>query len=96
MENVEENLSDNIEEEEDDEDACWNPSQKDACILMKASARKYVKALGLDVVDKGDEIEVTVKQVPIGCVDGFFVEPDVELCNYFELKYDDVISIEII
>ncbi len=94
MESIEDNLSEDVDEIEDE--ACWSPSQNKATILMKASAKKYVKELGLDVVDKGDEIEVTVNQIPIGCVDGFFVESDVELCNYFELKYDDVISIEII
>ena len=86
-----EQFFDDIEDED-----CWSPSQNNATILMKATAKKYVKELGLDVVDKGDAIEVTVNKIPIGCVDGFFVESDVELCNYFELKYDDVISIEII
>jgi hypothetical protein len=68
-----------------------------ALIYCKPSYLDSIKELGLDWThadNNGTEIVVTVKDVPYEIVDGFYQDPDEQLCEHYGIDYDEVNCIE--
>ena len=68
-----------------------------ALIYCKPSCLDSIKELGLDWTEadnNGTEIVVTVKDVPYTITDGFYQDPDEQLCEHYGFDYDQVYCIE--
>ena len=68
------------------------------CIHMKPSAIDSINNLKLDWDYSKqfgtEEIDVYVDDVPYEIVDGTYQDPDVQLCEHYEIDYDLVNMIE--
>jgi len=53
-----------------------------------------IKKLGLDFVDYEDEITVIVPDVEYKVIDGYYQDPDEQMCEHYGIDYDQVNCIE--
>ena len=57
-------------------------------------AYEHIKDLGLKYTYCDREIDVYVDDVPYELVDGTYQDPDVQLCDFYGIDYDQVNMIE--
>ena len=65
-------------------------------ILMKSSALNDIKSSGLKYNFSDDNLSVIVDDIPYELLDGTYQDPDVQLCEYYGINYDQVNCIELI
>ena len=63
-------------------------------ILMKSSALNDIKSSGLKYNFSDDNLSVIVDDIPYELLDGTYQDPDVQLCEHYEIDYDLVNMIE--
>ena len=64
-------------------------------IHMKESALDHIKELGLFYHQSVNEIDVIVPDVEYTVTDGFYQDPDEQLCEHYGINYDLVNMIEL-
>ena len=68
---------------------------KQVIIHMKKSALDHIKELQLFHIICNDEIDVIVEDVDYTVTDGFYQDPDEQLCEHYGINYDLVNMIEL-
>ena len=64
-------------------------------IHMKESALDHIKELGLYHVQSVNEIDVIVPDVEYVVENGYYQDPDEQLCEHYGINYDLVNMIEL-
>ena len=63
-------------------------------IHLKESAQWTLKDLGLKYTQSDGELDVIVDDVPYTVTDGYYQDPDEQLCEHYGIDYDYVNCIE--
>lgn len=63
-------------------------------IHLKESAQWTLKDLGLEYTQSDGELNVIVDDVPYTVTNGFYQDPDEQLCEHYGIDYEDVNCIE--
>ena len=64
--------------------------------LNTVDAKNHLKDLGLEYQQFDDELDVIVDDVPYTHSDGYYQDPDEQLCEHYKLDYNQVNCIEAI
>ena len=65
-----------------------------ALIHFKESAYIHLNLLGLKYTQSDGELDVIVDDVPYQVIDGYYQDPDEQLCEHYGIDYDYVNCIE--
>ena len=65
-----------------------------ALIHFQEGAINHLKDLGLKYTKSDGELDVIVDDVPYEVVDGYYQDPDEQLCEHYGIDYDYVNCIE--
>ena len=65
-------------------------------IHCKLDALTQLQSLGLNYQERDGELDVIVNDVPYEVHDGYYEDPDVQLCEHYQISYDLVNCIEAI
>ena len=65
-----------------------------ALIHMKLDALTHLQSLGLKYQECDGELDVIVDDVPYTHSDGYYQDPDEQLCEHYHINYDLVNCIE--
>ena len=65
-----------------------------ALIHFKDYATKHLDNLGLKYQEINGELDVIVDDVPYQVIDGYYQDPDEQLCEHYGINYDLVNCIE--
>ncbi len=68
---------------------------KQVIIHMKESALDHIKELDLFYVPGVNELDVIVPDIDYTVTDGFYQDPDEQLCEHYGINYDLVNCIEL-
>ena len=63
-------------------------------IHFKESAYQHLDILGLKYTQSNEELDVIVDDVPYTVTNGFYQDPDEQLCEHYGIDYEDVNCIE--
>ena len=63
-------------------------------IHLKESAQWTLKDQGLEYTQSDGELNVIVDDVPYTVTNGFYQDPDEQLCEHYGIDYEDVNCIE--
>tara|TARA_Y100001973_G_scaffold82823_1_gene122557 strand:+ start:324 stop:599 length:276 start_codon:yes stop_codon:yes gene_type:complete len=69
-------------------------SPKQVIIHCKESYLQSLLNLGLDPNYNDGEYDVVVDDIPYTIVDGYYQDPDQQLCSHYGINYDQVNCIE--
>ena len=69
-------------------------NMNDVVIHMKLEALTHLQSLGLNYQEHDGELDVIVDDVPYEVHDGYYEDPDVQLCEHYGINYDLVNCIE--
>ena len=71
-------------------------NMNDVVIHMKLESLTHLQSLGLKYQEHDGELDVIVDDVPYEVHDGYYEDPDVQLCEHYGIDYDLVNCIEAI
>ena len=63
-------------------------------IHFKLDAQTHLESLGLKYQETGEELDVIVDDIPYTIIDGYYQDPDKQLCEHYGIDYDLVNCIE--
>ena len=63
-------------------------------IHFDKGAREHLNILGLKYQESNGELNVIVDDVPYTVSNGYYQDPDEQLCEYYGIDYDEVNCIE--
>ena len=63
-------------------------------ILLKDYADEHIKSLGLKYQRIDEGLKVLVNDIPYTIKDGYYQDPDEQLCEHYGINHDLVDSIE--
>ena len=69
-------------------------NNKLALIHFQLDAQTHLESLGLKYQDTGEELDVIVDDQPYQVIDGYYQDPDEQLCEHYGINYDLVNCIE--
>ena len=65
-------------------------------IHCKLDALTHLQSLGLNYQESDGEYDVIVNDIPYEIIDGYYQDPDEQLCEHYKINYDLVNCIELV